>query len=658
MKTKLSVLLICFFILSNGLTHLAAQVVIGLNEGPEKYSTLQIKDKAIDRTGTLDAATAEKGGLLLPRVELKKKKELLPFVTQAEVDASPQPQEYLDAKKLHTGLVVYNLVEDDEEELCLGINQWDGEQWNCLQNKMGNAIAEIKNCNTLRFTGQYQNNVPLNSSNFMSIELTVTKAGAYTITAMPDPENGYYFTASGVFMATGDYTLTVPGAGTPTDFTPTGDPGDLIKITFNGKALDACDPLYIVVEDSSVKPLYIMDCKSVSAKGVYKLDQELDATNYLQVTLNVDVAAMGARYIIETNTVDGIYFKGEGILNSTPTQTVRLQGFGKPNSVSSKEFILTSNSVTTTATCKGTVIVVIPRKKYASIGGWDYGDPYGYTLGPKNGSRQSPISQMFYSQNNFGALETSTVKFEGVEDSDFIFKTAAGNRSDGISQMADVEVENLLLVTQPDIVFLGYYNSTGWSERKYAAFKKYLEMGGVVIANLQLASSAEGFIKNVFSLPDVTASQRGGYIYQMSGTDEIMNGPFGNVSGKYWGTDAADISVLNNLPQDQFIVYTNGSRSDTGSGTNPSYGQASMFRHRTLNFFFNGEGAIYAAVYPYNTSRTISPFKLDDTTKKPIDKSPYGEPASANWAVSNSTLYANVLAWAIYQAEFHGINTP
>jgi len=401
-----------------------------------------------------------------------------------------------------------------------------------------------------------------------------------------------------------------------------------------------------------------MDCATIKARGVYKLDQELVSSttsggNYLEMTLNVDAAAHGATYVIETNTVDGIYFRGEGILDSYPTMTVKIPGYGIPNSVDNKVLTVSTNSTKTSATCKATVIVVIPKKKYASIGGWNVGSPYGYTLGPNN----SAISQMFKSQNNYGVLETSTVKFEGVTNADFIFLSpASGNDSQGINDMTDQQTENLLLVTKPDIVFLGYYNTTGWTARKYAAFRAYLDMGGVVIANLQLATTAENFIKNVFYLPDVTASQRGGYIYQMSGADEIMNGPFGNVSGKYWGTDAADISVLNNLPQDQFIVYTNGSRTDSGSGTNPTYGQASFFRHRTLNFIFNGEGAIYAAVYPYNTSATISPFKLDDATKKPIDKPNYGSPTT--YSVSNSTVYANILAWAIYQAQYHGINTP
>lgn len=312
MKTKIFALL-SLFLLIKGSMNSYSQVTIGLGESPEKYATLQVKDKAREVSASLDGATADKGGILLPRVELQKRYQLLPFVAQDIVDANDQ--DYQDAKLVHTGLIVYNLTENDDEELCLGLNQWDGgEKWNCFQTKLGNATAILGNCDSLTFTGQYQSNVALTSANYMTMPLHVKKAGAYTITAAPSPDNGYYFTASGVFLTAGYYYLTIPGTGMPIDYTPVNSEGDLIKISFNGNSLETCDPLRIKIEDSSKKPLYTMNCSSVSVKGVYKIDIPLDNTNFIDITLNADIEAVGSTYTIETNTVDGIYFKDSGLI--------------------------------------------------------------------------------------------------------------------------------------------------------------------------------------------------------------------------------------------------------------------------------------------------------------------------------------------------------
>ncbi len=59
----------------------------------------------------------------------------------------------------------------------------------------------------------------------------------------------------------------------------------------------------IKVEDSSIEPLYSMLCNTVQVNGVYKVNVALDASNTITMQLDVDPAATGATYIIETNTV-------------------------------------------------------------------------------------------------------------------------------------------------------------------------------------------------------------------------------------------------------------------------------------------------------------------------------------------------------------------
>lgn len=77
MKTKLSILLFFLFYITGGMTEIYSQVTIGAGEPAEKYATLQIRDKTSQSLNDLGGVTSEKGGLLLPRVELKKKDQLL-----------------------------------------------------------------------------------------------------------------------------------------------------------------------------------------------------------------------------------------------------------------------------------------------------------------------------------------------------------------------------------------------------------------------------------------------------------------------------------------------------------------------------------------------------------------------------------------------------
>jgi hypothetical protein len=99
---------------------LSGQVAVGLDVCPEKAALLQLKDKQA-APGTKEA-TAAKGGLLLPRVELAGMNEFTLIASPTEAQ-----------KKDHTGLLVYNLKIDAEHRLEKGVYQWDGDKWRILQ---------------------------------------------------------------------------------------------------------------------------------------------------------------------------------------------------------------------------------------------------------------------------------------------------------------------------------------------------------------------------------------------------------------------------------------------------------------------------------------------------------------------------------------------
>lgn len=94
---------------------------------------------------------------------------------------------------------------------------------------------------------------------------------------------------------------------------------------FSCKKNDEADPSALssgnMIADS------IGGCKNVLIHGSYNKDTALTADNYLDVAVNV--RSVGT-YTIETNTVNGMVFKGTGRLGYGGANTVRLYGSGTP----------------------------------------------------------------------------------------------------------------------------------------------------------------------------------------------------------------------------------------------------------------------------------------------------------------------------------------
>jgi hypothetical protein len=77
------------------------------------------------------------------------------------------------------------------------------------------------------------------------------------------------------------------------------------------------------------------DCAPIGINGVYKQDTPLNATNFIDVQL--DVTQVGI-YIISTDTVNGYYFKATGVTPLPGANSIRLVGFGKPLAVGTDVF--------------------------------------------------------------------------------------------------------------------------------------------------------------------------------------------------------------------------------------------------------------------------------------------------------------------------------
>ncbi|GHT35585.1 hypothetical protein FACS189414_4220 [Bacteroidia bacterium] len=99
-----------------------SQVTIGSGKRPARAALLDLKEQE----ATNDNVTANKGGLVLPRVRLENKKTLDPFInSQSDPEWLNSPAK---VKKEHVGLMAYNL--NTSNGFAEGIYVWDGAGWN------------------------------------------------------------------------------------------------------------------------------------------------------------------------------------------------------------------------------------------------------------------------------------------------------------------------------------------------------------------------------------------------------------------------------------------------------------------------------------------------------------------------------------------------
>lgn len=579
---------------------------VGVNtESPNRLSELDVKN-LVNGVDTIPK------GIMIPRLRTEQR-DLIDVRDASEGN----------------GILIYNIDED-----CYNYYNKLEAEWKSLCGKLGRAEFEITDCSAVEAYGLYRNKESLNTSHYIKMRVTVTKIGSYTIVAMPDPDNGYYFTLSGDFLTKGTFELLLPAAGTPIDYTPEGEPGDLIRFNLNG--IMANCTINIPIEDSSKKPEYTMNCGKAKVNGIYLLDKELDGTNTLSLTITASVNAIGATYIIETDEQAGIKFSGSGILVNG-TQVVTLQGVGTPNSVEPVTLTISSNSTISKATCSVSVPVAYTKKKILTIGSFPNG--YGYNF---SGTAQS--GRMLKASNNYGTLSTSIVKCEGF---DII---------DGGADPSDARLYSWLLGAEPvDIVIIGFLSNYIGSGNQGTYIRQYLENGGVVLAYMDSnGAQAQPLLRAVFDSSSITAgnitSAIAGLVFNFSNVDhEILNGPFGDIRGLYWGEDASYTQGAVGLPTDKITIF---STDQDLAGYNTGRGDVTAFVHNELNFVYVGDGGFNSSDTSIATPYIICPFKVD-ANNSPIARQGYGwSTTGRTYPVYNSIFTANAIAWAIKKAQF------
>ena len=619
--TSLRVFLMLIAVFGLSLT-MQAQVTIGTMKEPVGGSLLQLKEK-----DTNDDANAYKG-LGLPRVTLSKKGELFPMFLNDPDDSNSGPNaDYAanktDLDKSHIGLFVYNVAEEEEEDLSPGVYRWSGEEWISSDNKMGSAKFDPVDCSDIKVNGVYIEGIPTSSENYLSITLKVIKEGAFTIVATTENGdgngNGYNFYLSGIALEKGEIlTVNVPCQGSPKVI-------GFDKLIFTGgiEVVPGCEPKIEVV---TAVAEYSINCSSIVVEGDYLKGAALTSAN--KIVFNVTVSKAGS-YNITTQLTNGIRFSRSGNL-SVGTQSVVLIGEGTPTVNEDFPITINTNSPVGHITCHTTIPMTLPAMTFAVIGDgiWSWDAP----------ARKIALTNL----SSTGAIRIASLTQLWSTDSQ---STATDYLNNGFSGGQ-----------QPDIVV---YFAFGTSPNKSLslALANYINKGGCLIygSRDEDYTNTNIILQEVFGSNYANAIRHSGggsdHVYHIANLpdDPIINGPFGNLSSRHWGEDNANSGtvIVTALPPNSVQICSAANQYGL-SKTDPEYSVVWYNDSKNFVYFGDSTGASRS-----NTDDDAFP-AIYSSSGIPLSKR-YGNSSSIQY-VYNSALELNSVVWALKKAAISGIN--
>jgi len=600
MKTKHLFLLLTICSLFLFCTKGQTQVLIGINADPEEAALLEVATQKSSMPGSV---TSTRGGVLLPRVELEKKTELLPFVDPSVLGTGNYEN---ITKPQHAGLIVFNIAVVESEDLAPGLNVWTGSEWMLMGQSSGLGMAKytVSDCDTFIPAGTYKKGVPLNTTNFLTINVSVTTPGAYEIVAKPESGNGYYFSAQGTFLTKGVHSVMLMGSGTPLE--PKTSPGDVIKASFNGA--DSGCSLNITVDDNTIPSNFTIECASVTPNGV--LPPNFVAVNQ-SISLKIKALpnSLGGEYRIWTDNVGGVEFTTAGTITSL-TMDITLKASGTTDATQgTKTFTLYSNSPLTSPVCTVDFQSTYPDMKVAGVGG--YWNP---------GRLASGYTRFFNSINNFGpsgTLPTKSIAIVGPGDQGL---GAAINRS-------------------PDILIINFPITIGPIAASTLA--AYINQGGVVLFFSEDGASTRAMFAALGESVSTSTGGGAGTMHNLLNTsDPVLDGPFKDVKGMKVVEDRSTTVTISGYSANIIPL------ASAGGGINP--GGTMIARHATKGFIWFGDAGFDARLDGLNPGAAY-PWNMDAN----------GVPLPTNTAggqAQNTFVVANAVAWAIKYVTEYGIN--
>lgn len=309
---------------------------------------------------------------------------------------------------------------------------------------------------------------------------------------------------------------------------------------------------------------------------------------------------------------------------------------------------------------KGTILlgqmeigVIIPSMKIVAYSNNAHGG--GYRLGP--GTR----SNLFLTDlRNFGP-SSQYVRTDGLTiESSYI-------------NLGDVAAKLANPANYPDILYLAcdgdYLNASDW-----AAVKLFLQAGGTVYHGQDNTGSiASTFMRDLFGLSSGSLQRPGeSYTtYKFTDTPEALNdtivlkGPFGDVTNQYWGQDRVGTVYFTNYSSEflnNAIIYSNHSQNNNPI-TPTNTPRTCYFRHKTLNYFFIGDGGftLYDSganwgQFPFRTNSDNFPI-IEGYGMPPTTGSPgYGIYSGYDaFPIANSMMFGNLINQFINKIHYNGI---
>jgi len=176
-------------------------------------------------------------------------------------------------------------------------------------------------CTGFSLAGSYMESVPLTGGNTVSVDVTVTSGGVYTLST--PVVNGVSFAATGSLTisntgvtligtgtptAAGTYNYLLSGGGTSCTFSVTFDPMSPPAVYTLGGAPSGCT--------------------GFSLLGNYDVGVAMNSSN--TATIDVNVTGLGS-YSISSTAVNGVTFNATGVFTTTGPQQVTLYASGTPS---------------------------------------------------------------------------------------------------------------------------------------------------------------------------------------------------------------------------------------------------------------------------------------------------------------------------------------
>jgi len=543
---------------------------------------------------------------------------LIPRLTEKQRDEIISPAH---------GLEIFNI-----DENCF--NYYDSIQssWQSLCGSTNAAFTFA--CNKIGVNGTYVKESPLTAENYLSVTITASKKGAFSIVGATD--NGYSFFYNGVITGTGTYVINLPGLGAPLNAQT-----DQIKISGSGSA-DTC---YVANTVQANVASFSLDCSNITVAGQYIKGTQLTDPSKNYIMVRVTVAAAGY-YYLSTPKTNGVQFEASGYFSAgdvglSKTITLNFVAGSNPTVINDFPITINTNTLAGNATCSTTIPMILPPLTYILIGA---DGTYSWS------NARKPALQNGASFGPNGKVRVASL-------TDISAGAPINNATQAISYLAQ----------KPDLVMYFAYGFNNTSALT-AELQNYVNQGGVLI----YASRSDGLadcqdlISGIFpgthaqaqtncnwNCPSSWPNDDNCYLINNIPGDPIVYGPFGNLAGKYWAEDNGTTGTfyVTALPDNVGAVQICSAQNNWGhQNADPAW--SVVWYSEKKNFFFFGDtnGASTS-----DTSNGGYPAYYS-TSGLPLSKQYGNGDNQGSPFIHVSALELNAVAWGVKKAAVSGIN--